>query len=133
MIAHSTHPTLARKSLARVILVCNEVDVSTRTRAGTTPLPGRTLLVLEHEVSRIEGGWKSPAMHLAKGPRSLCLNASPFSSSKAIDTPAEVSFVTSGVDASVRARTFSAPHSQRSPHMPVVLSRVAYFIDSVLQ
>ena len=132
MIAHSTHPTFARKRLALVIAIPNEVDVAIRTRAGTTPVPGRAHLVLEHLVTSSEMLRKSRAMHLAKGPRPLCLNALPFSASKAIGTPAEIPSVASGVDASVRARTFSAPHSQRSPHMPVVLGRVAYFIDEAL-
>ena len=132
MIAHSTDPTFARKRLALVIAIPNEVDVAIRTRAGTTPVPGRAHLVLEHLVTSSEVLRKSRAMHLAKGPRPLCLNALPFSASKAIGTPAEIPSVASGVDASVRARTFSAPHSQWSPHMPVVLGRVAYFIDEAL-
>lgn len=111
MIAHSTDPTFARKRLALVIAIPNEVDVPIRTRAGTTPLPGRTLLVLEHTVTSSEVLRKSRAMHLAKGPRSLCLNALAFCASKAIGTPAEIPSVASGVDASVRARTISAPHS----------------------
>lgn len=72
-------------------------------------------------------------MHLAKGPPSLCLSAPPFSATEAIDTPAEIPLVASGVDTSVRARTFSTPHSQWSPIMPVVLVRVAYFIDHPLR
>jgi hypothetical protein len=111
MIAHSTHPTFARKRFALVIAIPNEVDVPIRTRAGAAPLSGRTHLVLEHVVTSSEVLRKSRAMHLAKGPPSLCLNAPPFRASEAIDTPAEIPSVASGVDASIGARAFSAPHS----------------------
>ena len=133
VIACSTHPALARKSLAPVFVIRDEIDVSTRTRAGTTPRSGRPLLVLEHDVKRMQRRWEPRAVYLAKGPRPLCLDAFPFGSTKAIDTPAEVASVASGVDTSVGACTFPAPHSQWSSHHPVVRGRIAYFIDGALQ
>ena len=47
-------------------------------------------------------------VHLAKGPPSLCLSAPPFSATEAIDTPAEIPLVASGVDTSVRRSTTGA-------------------------
>ena len=91
------------------------------------------MLVLEHGVTSSDGLWKLRAMHLAKGPPSLCLNALPFSATEAIGTPAEIPSVASGVDTSVGARTLSTPHSQWITMFPVVLGRVAYLIDHPLR